>query len=187
MTGRAPDSRVEEGEMRKLAIVVAAVFAVALTGLLSTSAIGGEGDDEFRARLDGYAENPSISTVARGRLTLEVDEESQTITYRLTYSGIEGGTAVQAHIHFARERVNGGVSAFLCGGGDKPPCPPTAGTVTGVIDPTDIIGPSEQGIEPGSFHELVRAMRADATYANVHSAPRWPGGEIRGEIREEDD
>jgi hypothetical protein len=57
--------------------------------------------------------------------------------------------------------------------------------VTGVIDAADIIGPESQGIEPGSFGEAVRAMRAGATYANVHST-RWPMGEIRGQIREND-
>jgi hypothetical protein len=173
--------------MTKLVISVAAVVAVAMTGLLSTSAIGGENGDEFRARLDGWSENPSISTVARGRFTADVDRASQTITYELTYSRIEGGTATQAHIHVGRERTNGGVAAFLCGGGDKPACPPRAGTVRGVIDPADVVGPTEQGLEPGSFDELVRAMHADATYANVHSSPRWPGGEIRGEIRKDDD
>jgi hypothetical protein len=172
--------------MRKLVIMVVAIGAVALTGLLTTSAVGGDDEDEFRARLDGWSENPSISTVARGRFTAEVDEGSQTITYTLTYSGLEGGTAVAAHIHVGRERTNGGVSAFLCGGGDKPPCPATAGTVSGVIDPADVEGPAGQGVEPGSFAELVRAMNADATYTNVHSSPRWPGGEIRGEIREDD-
>jgi hypothetical protein len=173
--------------MRKFMMSVAAVVAVAMTGLLSAVAIGGDGEDEFGARLDGWSENPSISTVARGRFTAEVDEASQTITYTLSYSRIEGGEATQAHIHVGRERTNGGIAAFLCGGGDKPACPPTAGTVSGVIDPADVIGPAGQGVEPGSFDELVRAMNADATYANVHSSPRWPGGEIRGEIRENDD
>ena len=46
--------------------------------------------------------------------------------------------------------------------------------------------PASQGIEPGSFAELVRAMEVGATYANVHSM-RWPGGEIRGQISAEDD
>jgi hypothetical protein len=172
--------------MRRLMISAAAVVALAVTGLLSTAAIGGDGEDQFMARLDGWSENPSISTVARGSFTAEVDRGSQTISYSLKYSGIEGGTATQAHIHVGRERTNGGVAAFLCGGGDKPACPPTAGTVTGVIDAADVVGPSEQGVEPGSFAELVRAMDADATYTNVHSQ-RFAGGEIRGEIRGDDD
>jgi hypothetical protein len=78
------------------------------------------------------------------------------------------------------------VSAFLCGGGTKPVCPPAGGTVTGMIFPSDVIGPTAQGIAPGEFEELVRAIRAGATYANVHTTGR-PGGEIRGLIQTRED
>jgi hypothetical protein len=53
--------------------------------------------------------------------------------------------------------------------------------VSGVIVPSDIIGPAGQGIEPGEFEELVLAIRSGAAYANVHTTGR-PGGEIRGQI-----
>lgn len=79
------------------------------------------------------------------------------------------------------------LSAFLCGGSTKPaPCPYPSGTVTGTIVPADIVGPSGQGIEAGSWNELVRAIRAGHTYANLHTTPRWPGGEIRGQIHNND-
>jgi hypothetical protein len=45
-----------------------------------------------------------------------------------------------------------------------------------------VIGPADQGIDPGEFDELVRAMRAGVTYANVHTT-RFGGGEIRGQIK----
>ena len=83
--------------------------------------------------------------------------------------------------------MNGVRVAFLCGGGDEPACPATEGTATGVIDAADIIGPAGQGIEPRAFEEFVAAIRASFTYANVHSTPRCPYGEIRGQIRGEDD
>jgi hypothetical protein len=38
-----------------------------------------------------------------------------------------------------------------------------------------------QGIEAGNFAELVAAMRAGHTYANVHTQ-KWPTGEIRAQI-----
>jgi hypothetical protein len=47
----------------------------------------------------------------------------------------------------------------------------------------DVIGPTTQGIEPGAFAELVRAMRAGVTYTNVHST-KFPAGEIRGQIND---
>ncbi len=72
-------------------------------------------------------------------------------------------------------------SAFLCGGGDKPPCTPTEGTIEGDIDAADVIGPGVQGITAGEMAELIRAMRKGYTYANVHTATNGPGL-IRGQI-----
>lgn len=172
--------------MRKLALAAAAA-ALAAAAVLGSSALAGSKDEQgARAQLNGYHEvvGPgSISTVGRGTFSAQINAEDHRITYKLTYT-LEN-PALFAHIHFAEEHVGGGVVAFLCGGGSKPPCPSGVGskaTVTGVIGPADVIGPTSQGIEPGSFAELVRAIRAGATYANVHST-RWPAGEIRGQIR----
>jgi len=164
-------------------ILLAGVAVTSVVYLTSGVEADSKRNNRVRARLDGYQENPAISTTGRGTFTARIDDEAMEIHYTLTYSGIEGGTAVAAHIHLGDRHTNGGVSAFLCSGGDKPACPATEGTVSGVIDPADVVGPAGQGIDPGEFDELVRAMRAGVTYANVHSAPRWPGGEIRGQIR----
>jgi hypothetical protein len=43
------------------------------------------------------------------------------------------------------------------------------------------VGPAGQGIAAGEFDELVRAIKAGVTYANVHSE-MFPGGEIRGQL-----
>jgi hypothetical protein len=56
--------------------------------------------------------------------------------------------------------------------------------VTGTLRPADVIGPAGQGITAGQFEELVRAIRAGATYVNVHSS-LYPGGEIRGQLDHE--
>ena len=56
------------------------------------------------------------------------------------------------------------------------------GTVTGVVDAADVIGPADQGIEAGSLSEILRAMRAGAAYVNVHTQVNQ-GGEIRGQIK----
>ena len=168
--------------MRKLAFpaILATCLAVVLVGgSLAFAKEGPKGD--ARATLNGYDEVTSISTVARG--TFRATVNGSTIRYTLRYEGIEGGNAFAAHIHFAQRHTNGGVSAFLCGGGDKPACPSPGGTVEGVIDAPDVIGPADRGIAAGQFAELVRAMRAGATYVNVHSQPSYPGGEIRGQIR----
>ena len=171
--------------MRKLlfAAVAGASLLVALTAGSLAVAKNGNGSSNARAKLIGYNEVPSISTEARGEFRARINKQAMTIDYSLTYSGIEGGTASAAHIHLGQRHTNGGVSAFLCGGGDKPPCPSPGGTVSGTIDAADVIGPAGQGIAAGEIAELIRAIRAGATYANVHSTPAYPGGEIRGQIR----
>lgn len=173
--------------MRK---VLFALLLVAAVGVVATASValanGDGGKNNFKAALNGYHEvvGPgSISTTGHGSFRASIDEDAQTISYTLTYAALEGAVTTQAHVHFAQRHVGGGVIYFLCGGGDKPPCPTTGGTVMGVVDAADIIGPAAQGIEAGSFDEAVRAMRAGATYANVHSTPRWPQGEIRGQLR----
>lgn len=167
--------------MRKL------LFAAAIGGSLLVALVGGsfalaknDKDGDARAKLIGYSEVPSISTLAKGTFRAEIDGDS--IDYKLTYEGIEGGTAIAAHIHLGQRHTNGGVSAFLCSGGDKPACPATGGTVEGTIDAADVVGPSGQGIAAGQLNELVRAIRAGATYVNVHSTA-FPGGEIRGQVK----
>ena len=89
--------------------------------------------------------------------------------------------AHQPHIHFARPDVNGGIIAFLCGGGGKPACPAN-GVVAGTVTAADVIGPADRGITQGEFDELIRAMRNGATYVNAHTSTYMPG-EIRGNIR----
>jgi hypothetical protein len=171
--------------MRKF--VVLAVLTVGALALVAATALadGGNGG-AHKASLNGYEEvvggpgpsTGSVSTTGHGRLTLRV--EGNVIHFRLRYEDIEGGDATQAHIHFAQRHVGGGVIAFLCGGSETP-CTEPDGDITGTITPPEIIGPGDQGIEPGSFAEAVRAIRAGAVYANVHSA-RWPEGEIRGQV-----
>ena len=44
-----------------------------------------------------------------------------------------------------------------------------------------MVGPTGQGIAPGEYAELLRAIRAGATYANVHTS-KYPAGEIRAQL-----
>jgi CHRD domain len=167
--------------MRKLVLAVSLAAAASLTILAAFAIAGGGNGHNLRANMNGYQEvvGPgSISTTGRGKVTLRI--VGNEIRFRLRYSNMEG-TVTQAHIHFAQRHVGGGIIAFLC----APPeaaCTSPNGDISGVITPAEIIGPTAQGIEPGSFAEAVRAIRAGATYANVHSTPRWPAGEIRGQI-----
>lgn len=170
-------------------ILLGAFVAIAAVGLLVVPSVATPGGT-FKAALTGFQEVPAVSTEASGTFRAKVDPAGPTIEYELSYSDIQNAFA--AHIHLGQAGVNGGVSAFLCGGGDKPACPATGGTVTGTIDAADVIGPASQGIAAGEIEELIDAMSAGVTYANVHTndgvAPPntgpgdFPGGEIRGQI-----
>ncbi len=170
--------------MRKRRLFGVLIFAFPVVLAAATMAVAGDdAGNRFSARLSGYQEVPAVSSTGTGTITLEIQGEA--IAYTLNYSAIEGGTALAAHIHFGQRSVNGGVIAFLCGG-TKPACTTPSGSFTGTIAAADIVGPAAQGIEAGSFAEAVRALRAGVVYANVHST-RWPGGEIRGQVRDRDD
>jgi CHRD domain-containing protein len=159
-------------------LAVLGVFALALFG---TYAGAGNGKGNVKSkRMSSYLEVPAISTGAKG--TFEAKIEGSTISYKLEYSGLSSAAAV-AHIHFGQRNANGGVSAFLCGGGGKPACP-ASGTVTGTIVAGDVIGPASQGITAGEISELIAAIRAGRAYANVHTAA-FPGGELRGQINDD--
>lgn len=161
------------------------IFLVALVALLAlpSATVPAASDNRLRAKLSGYEETPlSISSPASGRFRARIREDAKVIEFELAYEGLPT-TVLFAHVHFGRPWVTGGVSAFLCGGGPRPlpPCPSPGGTVRGTIIPSDVIGPAGQGIAAGEFDELVAAMRAGATYANLHTM-QFPGGEIRGQI-----
>ena len=70
----------------------------------------------------------------------------------------------------------------FCGSGGKPPCPPSPGTVSGVVTAADVVAVPTQGIAAGEFAEVIRAMRKGDTYASVHTTT-FPTGEIRGQIQ----
>ncbi len=168
-----------------LIFVIPAVLAVA------TIAVADEGGRRnFRAGMIGYQEVPAISTLATGSFEAELVNDN-TLEYRLTYSGVEGGTVTQAHIHFGQRTANGGISVWLCGSATNTgpagtqTCPTTQGVVTGTITAANVVGPAGQGIAAGQFDELVRALRAGVAYANVHSTS-FAGGEFRGQINDRD-
>jgi hypothetical protein len=170
------------------------VTAVAISALAVTvfAGAGGAGGNKTMVKADmltGYQEaTPAgVSSTASGTFSAMIDEDANppNITYTLTYVGLSG-PALFSHIHFGNRYDSGGISTFLCGGGptNKPACPAgttTEATVTGTIVPSDVIGPSSQGIGQGDFGKLVDAIRSGVTYVNVHT-PAFPAGEIRGQI-----
>jgi CHRD domain len=174
---------------RIFTLAVAAGAAVAVIAGANAATAGNGSHDvpvALHEQLSGYEETPlALSTTGSGRFRVQINERQQQLTYTLSYSGLEG-TVTQAHIHFGAKAQSGGISVFLCSNlGNGPAgtqaCPAAPGSVSGTIAAGDVIGPAAQGIAAGEFAELVRAIRAGATYVNVHST-LYPAGEIRAQL-----
>lgn len=167
--------------------VAVSVLLVA-TVLVAMAPVPAGAEERFRARLQGFEEVPAVSTPGTGEFRAEISRDESSLDYRLTYT-LEGSVQ-QAHIHLGQEDVNGGIVLFLCtnltppGGVPTPPtCPQSPGEVSGTLTAADVITQASQGISSGDFAEVLRAIRRGVTYANVHSGPNHPGGEIRGQIK----
>ena len=163
-----------------------AAIAGAMLLLGGAAAAANAGAAGQQARLNSYAEVPTLSTTGTGTYRATLNTTANRIRYTLSYRNLT--TPVQqAHIHLGRPAIAGGISAFLCSNlqgapAGTPACPRRRGSVSGVITPADVIGPTDQGLGAGHFHELTSAIRAHAAYVNVHTN-RFPSGEIRGMIR----
>ena len=180
--------------MSRPAILVGVIVAFLLGTVGSTAtADSNRGDNakKFRAELKGFEEIPTLSTPGTGRFEARLSHDGQSVDYELQYQDLESNVR-QAHIHLGAPAFNGGIMVFLCSNLVDPapppgtqPCPATGGTIQGTFTAANVIGPAAQGVSPGEFEEVIRAMRAGAAYANVHTETR-PGGEIRGQILRDD-
>jgi len=170
-------------------MLVAACLALASAPLFAQ-----DQDSQRRPRITAlmtsFEETPmTLSTPARGLFQAELDLENEVIRFRMRYAGF--ATPVMAsHLHLGARGISGGVFTFLCGGGGRPACPQSEGTVEGEITASNIMALSGQGLEAGDFRAVVRAILAGAVYANIHTM-RFPGGEARGQLqvraRQDDD
>jgi len=116
------------------------------------------GPPRFVARLLPIDEVPALSSPGRGSFRASIDDAARLINYELRYDGLET-TVLQAHVHVAQP-----------------------GVITGQVSADQVVGPAAQGISPGEFEEVVRAIRNGVAYANVHTT-QYPAGEIRGQVR----
>ncbi|HTQ76320.1 MAG TPA: CHRD domain-containing protein [Burkholderiales bacterium] len=152
------------------------------------------GHDRFSAKFSGFEEvgalgagqTGAILSAGTATLDLDLDRNSQVLTYTLDFSGL-GSNVTQSHIHFGKRHVGGGIMVFFCSNLANPPagtpaCPANGGTVSGTITPASVIGPTAQGVTPGNFDALVEALDSETAYGNIHTT-NFPAGEIRGQIR----
>jgi hypothetical protein len=168
------------------------VLALAMVLMAAVNVAFAQNFKRLKTVLVGFEEPPAISTVGSGEFEARINNDETEITYELSYSDLES-SVTQAHIHLGQRGVNGGITVFLCtnlgnGPAGTQPCPPSPATIEGTIMASDVSPPipstaaaRAQGLDTGEFDELIRAIRAGVTYANVHSTT-FPGGEVRGQI-----
>jgi hypothetical protein len=163
-----------------------------LAAALVTTAIATTGGRNLKVDLSGYQEVPAVSADSAATFKIRVPADGDPVKWELSLlRGLEDVT--QAHIHFGQAGVNGGISVWLCSRLASPPtpagvedCPTEPGTVTGTIEPSDVVGPAAQQLAAGELDELLAAIRAGVAYVNVHSTAS-PGGEVRAQLVERED
>jgi hypothetical protein len=163
-----------------------------LAALLTAISVGYANAQQFEAVLSGFeelgalnAETGNILSTGTGKLTLSMNQQLQSLTYTLTYSGLSSAV-LQSHIHFGRQRVPGGIFLFLCtnlgnGPAGTPACPNPSGTVTGTATAANVLAVPGQNVTAGSFADLATILLQQAAYANIHTN-NFKAGEIRGNI-----
>lgn len=143
----------------------------------------------LRANLKALEENPTNVTDGTGTFRAVIFN-GNTIRFRLSYRNLST-PVVQAHIHIGATKTNGAIAIFFCGPAGSAAhqtCPndsTNSGTVTGTVNASDVVIDA-QGISPGEFAKVLRAIDHGDTYVNVHTM-RLPAGEIRGQVKSEDD
>src|SRR2546425_8510411 len=134
--GNNPVTNERRANMTKLSVLVA-MSAAALAA--STAARS----EDIRARLIGFQEVPSVSTVARGEFEGQISRDDKSIDWEMTFGGLQA-PITQSHIHVAQRSVNGSVVIWLCGTAANPgptgtqSCP-ASGTISGRITAANVI------------------------------------------------
>jgi hypothetical protein len=153
-----------------------AIAAALMVGTLARPDLA-HGDELFKATLNGEQEVPPFQSGTTGRVKIRINSTETAGEFTLTVN--DGWRVQQAHIHCGEPGVNGPVVVFLAGlhapGFDVDGEWVSNATFT---DANMVNRETECG---ASLGDLISAMRAGKTYANVHTVTH-PGGEIRGLI-----
>lgn len=131
-------------------------LAVAGCGMMQPS----QKIDIYEATLTGVQEVPPNASAGRGTAEIQYNSSNNTLTWKVTHSGLSG-PLTGAHIHGpAAVGANAGIVVPFSG---NLSAQPIQGQAT---------------ITPAQFGDLA----ANLWYVNLHTA-QAPGGEIRGQLR----
>jgi hypothetical protein len=128
-------------------VLTRAILGAAVTAMSATYANAQSFHTDFSGFFEvGALNNETGAIFSNGEATLKLklDKKVQSLTYTLTYSNLSANVT-QAHIHFGKVHVPGGIFLFLCsnlgnGPAGTPPCPANGGTVTGWSRPRALSG-----------------------------------------------
>jgi len=184
-----------EANMRR-SVISGVIFTAVVTAVPTAYANA----QDFHAKLSGFneigglgaGETGAIFSQGQGTIALKLNQQLQSLRYTLTYTGLSS-SVTQAHIHFGKKHVAGGIFLFLCtnlappvGVATPPACPAAGGSVSGLLTAGSVLAVPAQHITAGDFNVVVEALLSKTAYANVHTV-NFPAGEIRGDIRRDDD
>ena len=114
----------------------------------------------FEATMTPSQEVPATTSSASGAAEVQYNENNGMLSWKVTYSGLTG-SATAGHIH--------GPAAMGSNAGVVIP-------FTGDLNAQPIMG--EKAITAAQYADLAAGLY----YVNIHTA-RFPGGEIRGQLR----
>ena len=167
--------------------VTAALAALLLIGVGIRAGDDHGKSQEFEARLTGAEEVPAVTTNTSGKAEIVFNEDETKLGYELAVR--KGVRATQSHIHCAPKGVNGPVVVFLAGFHNRGWDVDGSWIENATVTDANVIPPAPGGPCPhviNNLRDLAAAIRAGDTYVNVHTVAN-PGGEVRGQLRGEDD
>ena len=162
-------------------------MATAVAVGLSSWMVAAQQGSKYSATLVAAQENPALAAAGVGTIVVDIDDRAQEISYTLSFGGL--ADVRQAHIHFEKPALNGGIMLWLCNSASNPgptpattpACPAEAGTVSGVLLAADVRAIANQQLTAGDFAKAAELIRGGFAYANVHTGAN-PGGQIRGQL-----
>ena len=121
--------------------------------------------------------SPHPNPSATGSATYTVADGGTAVSYTVTFSGMSSKPTA-GHIHVGTSTESGSVVVPF----SIPADAGTSGTITGTFTAADVAAGStaSQTIVKNDMNSMLAAMRARATYTNLHTTSN-PGGEIRGQ------